>query len=108
MAHRIIKQPNGLYAIWSTVVDNFVMYDATVDDIIREEQVEIHERIARSVRDAIARLESGKLLDIDRTFEECVETITAIHGADDETLMQVLAAQHPPAANGTAREQEAT
>lgn len=29
MAHQIIKQPDGLLCVWSTVVDGFVITDAT-------------------------------------------------------------------------------
>lgn len=94
MGHRIVKQPNGLYAIWSTVVDNFVMYNVTAEDIIREEQVEMHEQIAKRVRDTIARLESGAAGDT--AFEECIETATVIHGANDETLLKVLQAAASP------------
>jgi hypothetical protein len=86
MAHQIVKQPNGLYAIWSTVVDNFIVYDATPEEIIAEEQVEMHERIAKQVRQAIADLESGVECTGYRTFEERVETIKAVHGANDDTL----------------------
>jgi len=38
MAHHIIKQPNGLYCIYSTVVDAFLIEDATRSDVIKSEQ----------------------------------------------------------------------
>jgi len=38
MAHHIIKQPNGLYCIYSTVVDAFLIEDATREDVIKSEQ----------------------------------------------------------------------
>lgn len=33
MDEQIIKQPGGLYAIYSTITDTIHMYDATADDI---------------------------------------------------------------------------
>ncbi len=87
MGHQIIRQPNGKYAIWSTVVDNFIVYDATVEEIIAEEQVEMHERIAKSVRDTSARLERGEQQYGDRTFAERIETIRALHGDNDDMLV---------------------
>jgi len=33
---RIVKQPDGKYAIWSTIVDDFVMTDASREDVIKE------------------------------------------------------------------------
>jgi hypothetical protein len=34
MGHQIIKQPDGLYAVFSSVVDSWILYDATRQDII--------------------------------------------------------------------------
>jgi hypothetical protein len=86
MGHQIVRQPNGFYAVWSTVVDNFILWDATPEEIITEEQVEMHERIAKGVRDRIAELERGEDHYGQRTFEQCIGTIKAIHGANDDML----------------------
>jgi hypothetical protein len=34
MGHQIIKQPDGRYAIFSSVVDSWIVYDATRQDVI--------------------------------------------------------------------------
>lgn len=34
MEHQIIKQPNGLYSIWSTVSDSFVVQNASISELI--------------------------------------------------------------------------
>lgn len=34
MAKRLVQQPNGLYAVFSTVVDEFVVEDATMEEVI--------------------------------------------------------------------------
>ena len=33
MAHQIMEQPNGKFAIWSTIVDNFILLNATEEEI---------------------------------------------------------------------------
>ncbi len=34
MSKQIIKKDNGLYAIWSTIIDDFIVDDCTMEDII--------------------------------------------------------------------------
>lgn len=86
MGHQIVKQPNGLYAVWSSVVDNFILWDATAEDILVEEQVEMYERVAKRVRDTLASLERGEQPPQLPTFDECIRTIRALHGEADDTL----------------------
>lgn len=33
MTHRIVKQPNGNYAVWSTVVDDFIFIDGDAEEV---------------------------------------------------------------------------
>lgn len=33
MGWGVYKQPDGLYAVWSTIVDDFIWYDCSADDI---------------------------------------------------------------------------
>lgn len=50
MAHQIIKQPDQRYLIWSTIVDDIIVYDAD-----REEVADYFAEVA--ARDARARAE---------------------------------------------------
>ena len=50
MARQIFKQPNGLYAEYSTIVDAFVLLDATREELIANTEYE-------AARDARERLE---------------------------------------------------
>lgn len=34
MGHQIIKQPDGLLAVWSTVTDSWMLYDATPAELL--------------------------------------------------------------------------
>jgi hypothetical protein len=88
MAWQIIKQPNDLYAIWSTVVDDFIVVDCSRDEVVQE----FIEYEAKQIRDTVA----AKLDQIDKgekayhqftqTFDECITRIREIHGDDCESL----------------------
>lgn len=60
MGQQIIKQPDGLYAVFSSVVDNFTTIDATADELIEL----FAEQAARDCRDRvksiIERLDAGE------------------------------------------------
>jgi hypothetical protein len=33
MGKRVLKQPDGKYAVWDSIVDDFIVWDATADEI---------------------------------------------------------------------------
>lgn len=33
MDYRVIRQPDGLYCIWNLLIEDFVVWDATADDV---------------------------------------------------------------------------
>jgi len=80
MGHQIIKQPNGKYAVWSSVVDHFVMINATPEDIIEDRVLDSRE---------IDKLEKGEDFFFGKSWEEAIETIKDIHGEADETLKEL-------------------
>ncbi|HBI38199.1 MAG TPA: hypothetical protein DDY71_11190 [Spirochaetia bacterium] len=49
MARIIIKQPNGLYAEWSTITDSIIAYNLTRDDIIEERIADKIEEITNNI-----------------------------------------------------------
>lgn len=60
MSQQIIQQPDGKYALWSTVVDDFVLLDATPEEILRY-WVEGHKAdTAKRIADIIAKLQRGE------------------------------------------------
>lgn len=88
MGRQIIKQPNGLYALWSSVVDDFVMLDATPEEIIEDAVEDSRKEITARVKDVVAKLGKGGRPYFQRTksFDECVERIKELHGPEAETL----------------------
>ena len=88
MARQIIKQPNGLYAQWSSIVDDFVMIDANPQDIIDDWMDEEKARITKHVYEVINQLANGgkPYHQFTKTFEEAVEEIRERHGRDADSF----------------------
>ena len=74
MGRQIIKQPNDLWAIYSTIVDDFILMNATLEDIIKFELNEAEERIRRRI------IMATKNKFPRTTFEEALENIHCVHG----------------------------
>lgn len=90
MSWQIIKQPNGKYALWSSVVDNFVMYDATEQDIIDEFVDRERERVQRNVQEILDKIKAGEkaYYQFTMSFDEAIETIRERHG--DKECEEIL------------------
>ncbi len=71
-----VKQPNGKYAIFSTVVDHFIAYDATPEEIMESFR---QEAITESDRVTARGLKRADDLGAAR-FDESIETVRLIHG----------------------------
>ena len=81
MAHQIVKQPNGLYAVWSTVVDDFVMEDATMEDIIAVETEVATAEIKARIESIVSKLEAGRkpYHQFTKTYEELLDKRNRTH-----------------------------
>lgn len=88
MPKQIVVQPNGMLALWSTVVDDFVCFDATEEEIADELSDGLIRIWRQRVKDVLAELRKGgkPYRDFTRSFDECVSTIREIHGGDTESL----------------------
>ena len=93
MPQFVVIQPNGKYAVFSTVVDNFIYYDASREGlaiVLMEDRMEV---IKREIERGLQRGEqtSGR-------FEECLETIKEVHGKSvaDEVRRALSANAAPP------------
>jgi hypothetical protein len=86
MAWRIVKQPNGLLARFSEVVDHFTHYDMTFDEAfdlcLEEWGMPKGEAFAKVARGANAKTPSR--------WDDAVETIRVIHGDDEAEKTIVL------------------
>ncbi len=90
MGQQIVKQPNGLYAIWSSVVDSFVSVDNTPAEIVEAMIAGERERIQTRVDNIIALLDKGgsPYHQFTQTFDECLSTMRELHG--EESVTEVL------------------
>lgn len=68
MGLQIIQQPDGRYAVWSSVVDDFVVIDASVDQVIEFYVSRAAEEERRYVRNVVKALAEGTRLYHPRTM----------------------------------------
>lgn len=89
MGKQIIKQPNGLYCIFSTVVDNVTDYDLTSSEIIDMFVEEEKERITSKVLSITSKLDKGEpaYFNFIIDYNQMLESISRIHG--DEEMITV-------------------
>lgn len=75
MSRQIIKQPNGKYAIWSTIIDDFVMKDVTPKEIVDEYVSAYEYEIAMEIGDIVKKLDNGEkpYHQFTKTYEECLK-----------------------------------
>jgi len=82
MGHQIIKQPDGRYAIWSSVVDSFVLVNATKQDIIDYYIVKEIEAINKEVTEKTEALDRGEkpYAQFTMTLREALDMMKEVHG----------------------------
>ena len=92
MPRAIVKQLNDRYAIWSSVVDDFIMLDASAEEVIVEELNDPHKQNYPGGKDALCRdlcrefeniAATGKVWPLAPTWGEPIAIIRELHG--DET-----------------------
>jgi len=84
MGRHIIKQPNGKLAIWSTIVDNFIMTDVTKEEYIAFRIQEETERVEKDINDIVDRLDTGQRQSYTaHNWEEALRQLEYIHGREE-------------------------
>lgn len=84
-----MKQPNGKLAIWSTIVDHFIMTDATKEEYIQFRIDEESERIRKDINEIVDELDKGQRHSYRAyTWEEALARLEEIHG--NEELQKLL------------------
>ena len=82
MGYQIVRQPNGKYALWNSVIDNFTFVNASPEEIVREKVRVYEEELIKEVNELVVRLEKGEkpLHQLTMTFEKAIEMIKKVHG----------------------------
>lgn len=86
MGRAIVEQPNGKYAVWSTVVDDFIILDATENEVINfyvnETTMRVTEQVASDMNRLDQTYQMSHYLEIikanqgDEKYQEIVKEIT--------------------------------
>jgi len=77
MGRQVVKQPNGLYAVWSSIIDDFIFEEATEKELRQWWLAEcIMNAIEKSDKDLNEAFENIEKYGIDKfgdTYEDLVE-----------------------------------
>lgn len=86
MSRQIVKQPNGRYAIWSSVVNNFVYTNLTREQYIEIRIAEEAQRIKEEIYRIITDLDNGEkpYQIFTKTYEECLEIIKEVKQLEED------------------------
>jgi len=82
MGNQIIKQPNGKFCIFSTIVDSVTFYDMTEQDILDEFAEQSRIEIDKKVKEIIKTLKEGgkPYYQFTNTYDEMLQIIKTKHG----------------------------
>lgn len=92
MGNQIIKQPNGKYCIFSTIVDNITHYDMTPEEIIEEWTNDAKKKIEINVKLIICKLDNNQqpYFDSTKNYSEILQIIGEVHGDKEVKILKKL------------------
>ncbi len=84
MGHQFIKQPNGKFAIWSSIVTDFIAFNCTREDVIEIETEDAVKEITARVNDKLDRVERGEqaYFQFTMSWQEALQRRDEQHGKD--------------------------
>ncbi len=106
MSHQIIKQPNGLFCVFSTILNDFVLRDATPEKIFEyEASVENITIKINEIVDALNKMETPPFIPLlfrfIKTYEEMREIAKEVCGKDySQIKADTLCSAHGAELNG--------
>ena len=100
MPHYFVKQPDNKYAIFSTVVDDFVCFDCTAKEAIEQDMIRDfgkypggNEQLEKDLRREIGNIEvDGKAWPWADTWDEAVKWSIEMNGPDSESTQWIIEA----------------
>ena len=88
---QILKQPNGNLAVWSSLVDDFIITEATPEEYIQFRISEESQRIRKEITEIVDKLDQNiPIAYFDMTWEKALEKIEKVHGKDKITYLRNL------------------
>ncbi len=89
MPRCVVKQPNGKYAIWSSIVDHFISYDCTAEEAIAEEvRNSLYSNYPGDLMHDVCQSwlnlhDNGRAWRWAPTWDEAISTIKELHGEEE-------------------------
>lgn len=84
MARSILQQPDGKWCVFSTIVDDFLYVNGTLEEIQEILTEEAIENARLAVEEAIERARKKENRGFYRTYEDALETRNRVHGEKNE------------------------
>lgn len=79
---QVFLQPNGRLAVFSEIVDDFILWDATEEEYVAFLVMEESEKIKKSVRKIVEKLHSVEQPVKQIDFQRALDTIRRVHGEE--------------------------
>jgi len=96
MGQQIIKQPNGKYCLFSSVVDSVTYYNLTKKEIVEVWTDKAKKEFESEVNEIIEKLdkEEKPYYQFTMDYEEMLKTILEVHNADEmENVKQTIGSE---------------
>ena len=93
MGQQIVRQPNGKYCLFSSVVDSVTHYNMSAEEIVEVWIEDAQKEYERKVKKITEQLDAGgkPYCQFTKTYEECIETIKEVHGeAEGENVRTMI------------------
>lgn len=92
MGRQIIKQPNGKYCIFSSIVNNVTHYDMTVEEIIEEWVNQAKNDITEKVKGIVSKLDNGEqpYYQFTHSYEDMIALIKENYGKKESQKIKSL------------------
>lgn len=84
MGHQYIKQPNGKFAIWSSITTDFVAFDCTADEVVQMEIEDAISEVKTRVKEKLDKVERGEPAyhQFTMSWQEAVKRRDDLHGKE--------------------------
>ena len=84
MGHQIIKQPDGKYLIWSTIVDDIIVYDADREEVIEYFIEKAAERARRETDQSLDLIDEGWTSRLGTAYDEVAPRLESLRKSAQE------------------------
>jgi hypothetical protein len=82
MSRQIIKKDNGKYAIWSSIVDDFIFDDITKEEYMEFRLAESKKEVKKDLEEIFDKIDNGKNVyyQFAMTYKDALAWKDRVHG----------------------------